>query len=229
MAKPTQTALLRYSERVDTSHRTTTARPQRSAPTLREQQKELTRRRLIEAATEVFGRDGYASSRVEDIAFASGVSRATFYLHFKAKIDIVRELMGPLRSDSVALYRELDAVGDPTWDQLSEWMTRVIDYWRRNRTQIMVLNQAIGVEPELASFLVDGAKAGADAMTNFLACCAPATRETARLRVTMFILQLERVCYLWIIRDVPFDPAATLTALTDSFDTALHPSDHAPS
>lgn len=194
-----------------------------SKPPQRERQKELTRQRLIDAATAVFVRDGYVGSRVEDIATEAGVSRATFYLHFSAKLDVVRELMGPLRTDSEALYRTLDALGNPSWHELHEWMIEAIDYWSRNRAAINVMNQAIGVEAALAGYLVDGARASAEAMTNYLAHCPPGTRETARLRIVTFILQLERVCFCWIIQGVPFDETATLTALTDSFYTALHP------
>lgn len=193
------------------------------AQTLREQQKEATHKRLLDAAVEVFVRDGYSTSRVEDIARAAGVGRATFYLHFAGKLDVVHELIGPLRARSEALYRELDTHGDPSWSQLHEWITHVIDYWRRNRAAITVVNQAVGVEAQFASYFVDAASASAQAMTSFLASRPPAEREQARLRITMFILQLERVCYFWIIRGVPFDPDATLTALTDSFHTALHP------
>jgi AcrR family transcriptional regulator len=194
-----------------------------AAPSQREWQKKLTRRRLVDAATTVFARDGYAGSRVEDIATAAGVSRATFYLHFSAKIEVVRELMAPLRADSEGLYRSLDALGDPSWHELHEWMTTVIDYWSRNRAAITVVNQAIGVEPALAGYLVDSAGASADVMTRTLARWPPEARQTVRLRIVMFILGLARVCFCWIIQEVPFDQSATLRALTDSFYTALHP------
>ena len=176
----------------------------------------------------MFERDGYVASRVEDIALAAGASRATFYLHFKAKSDIARELMGPLRDESETLYRELDTLGDPTWDELHAWVTRAMGYWRRNRAAITVVDEAVAVEPELAGYLVESAQASANAMAGYLARWSGAERETARLRVTTFILQLERVCFLWLVRDVPFDRAGTLTALTDSLYTALHPGCHHP-
>jgi AcrR family transcriptional regulator len=196
-------------------------------PSQRERQKELTRRRLVEAETAVFVRDGYSGSRIEDVATAAGVSRATFYLHFSTKLDVVRELMGPLRADSEEFYRAVDALGDPSWRELYDWMTTVIDYWSRNRAAITVVNQAIGVEPALANYLVESAGASADVMTNCLSRLPPDAREAMRLRIVMFILQLARVCFCWIIQEVPFNETAALTALTDSFYTALHPSEAA--
>jgi AcrR family transcriptional regulator len=200
-----------------------------SKPSQREWQKDLTRRRLVQAATAVFARDGYSGSRVEDIAAEAGLSRATFYLHFSAKIDVVRELMGPLRADSEGLYRALDelgALGEPSWRELYDWMSSVTDYWARNRAAITVVNQAIGVEPALAGYLVDSAGASADVMTRTLSRWPPDLRQTVRLRIVMFILALARVCFCWIIQEVPFDEVATLTGLTDSFYTALHPGKH---
>jgi hypothetical protein len=65
-------------------------------------------------------------------------------------------------------------------------------------------------------------------MAGCLARCPQSGREAARGRIFMFVLQLERACFFWIIRGVPFDPGITLTALTDSLDTALHPRRRGP-
>lgn len=48
-----------------------------------------TRERLLEAATEVFGRLGYEATRVADINAAAGVSHGLFYRHFKDKAEIL--------------------------------------------------------------------------------------------------------------------------------------------
>ena len=60
---------------------------------LRDQQREETRRRLFEAALEVFRRDGVAGCRIDDIVRAAGVSRGSFYFHFPTKDDVLFELM----------------------------------------------------------------------------------------------------------------------------------------
>ena len=60
---------------------------------LREQQREETRRRLYEAALEIFRRDGVANCRIDDIARAAGVSRGSFYFHFPTKDDVLIERM----------------------------------------------------------------------------------------------------------------------------------------
>ena len=62
-------------------------------PTLREQQKQFTRDRLLTAALAAFVENGYTPARIEDVAARAGASRATFYLHFGGKAEIVHALM----------------------------------------------------------------------------------------------------------------------------------------
>ncbi len=51
--------------------------------------KVLKRRRIVEAATELFLRQGYRKTSVEEIAEASGVAKGTVYLYFKNKTEIM--------------------------------------------------------------------------------------------------------------------------------------------
>ena len=60
---------------------------------LRDQRREQTRRRLYEAALEVFRRDEVASCRIDDIAIAAGVSRGSFYFHYPTKEHVLIEHM----------------------------------------------------------------------------------------------------------------------------------------
>ncbi|MFT3872376.1 MAG: TetR/AcrR family transcriptional regulator [Nocardioides sp.] len=50
-----------------------------------------TRKRLLEAATIVFERDGYLGTRVADIVAEAGVSHGSFYTYFDSKDDVFRE------------------------------------------------------------------------------------------------------------------------------------------
>jgi AcrR family transcriptional regulator len=51
-----------------------------------------TRRRLIEAGTELFARRGLYGATSAEIARQAGVAAGTFYLHFKDKRDLFREI-----------------------------------------------------------------------------------------------------------------------------------------
>lgn len=48
-----------------------------------------TRARLLEAAAEVFATQGYAGTRVSDIATAAGVSNSALYAHFDSKAELL--------------------------------------------------------------------------------------------------------------------------------------------
>ncbi len=54
---------------------------------------EVTRRRLIEAAAEIFSEKGYSKARITDITKRVGLTHAAFYAYFKDKDDLVRSMV----------------------------------------------------------------------------------------------------------------------------------------
>jgi AcrR family transcriptional regulator len=50
------------------------------------------RARLVEAAREVFERDGFLNARISDIAAAAGMAQGSFYHYFDSKEQIFREV-----------------------------------------------------------------------------------------------------------------------------------------
>ncbi len=54
---------------------------------------EQTRRRLLEAAEEVFGEMGFRRASISEIVRRAGVAQGTFYLYFDSKEDIFRALV----------------------------------------------------------------------------------------------------------------------------------------
>jgi AcrR family transcriptional regulator len=52
-----------------------------------------TRRRLIEAAMEVWARRGYEACAVEEVARQAGVSKGAVYFHFRSKEDLLLEVV----------------------------------------------------------------------------------------------------------------------------------------
>lgn len=75
----------------------------------REQQREETRRRVYEAALEIFRRDGVAACRIDDIVRQAGVSRGSFYFHFPTKEDVLIDLMRDTERRITAALDELPA------------------------------------------------------------------------------------------------------------------------
>jgi AcrR family transcriptional regulator len=57
---------------------------------------EATRRRVLDAAEQVFGEKGYYGASVTEITRAAGVAQGTFYLYFRGKKEIFLDLVDVL-------------------------------------------------------------------------------------------------------------------------------------
>ena len=60
------------------------------------------REAILKAATEVFARNGYFSSKVSDIAKAAGVADGTVYLYFKSKEEILHSIFDRTMEEGIA-------------------------------------------------------------------------------------------------------------------------------
>jgi AcrR family transcriptional regulator len=59
----------------------------------REQSKEQTSERLLNAARDIFSTKGFIEASVEDIAATAGYSRGAFYSNFEGRTDLLLELL----------------------------------------------------------------------------------------------------------------------------------------
>lgn len=71
------------------------------------------RKTILKAAFEAFSAYGFRRTAMEDIARASGMSRAALYLHYRNKDDIFRSLAQFYYDDAVAQVRAVLAQGLP--------------------------------------------------------------------------------------------------------------------
>ncbi len=56
-------------------------------------QKEKTRRKILQVARRIFARSGFEGASVDAIVRASGLSKGALYWHFPGKLDLYREIM----------------------------------------------------------------------------------------------------------------------------------------
>jgi len=72
------------------------------------------REAILRAATRVFARNGYFSSKVADIARAADVADGTVYLYFKSKEEILHSIFDQNMAEAVAACRQLtEKLRDP--------------------------------------------------------------------------------------------------------------------
>ncbi len=102
-------------------------RPMKRKRLTREQSKDQTRQRLLDAALAIFMKKGFVATSVEDIAGAAGYTRGAFYSNFRSKPEVFLEL---LRRDHESMQTDLNSFfeGDLTREEMEE---RVLTYYSR--------------------------------------------------------------------------------------------------
>jgi Transcriptional regulator len=75
----------------------------------RDESRDLTRQRLLDAAAVIIAKKGLAAASVEDIAERAGYTRGAFYSNFDSKIDLFIEL---LKRDHDDISRQLQQILD---------------------------------------------------------------------------------------------------------------------
>jgi AcrR family transcriptional regulator len=188
---------------------------------LRDEQKRLTRRRLIEGALAAFERKGYAATTIDDIVAEANASRATFYLHFKSKADVVLVMTERLGRRWRELYLELTSTGRLSRDQLRAWLDAMVDNYEDNRTGLDALSQAIAVEPEVAEVNLANNRESLEVMADSIVRWQGGDREDARIRAALLLAQMDRFFHLWVIRGIPFDRERAIDTLTDQWLSVL--------
>jgi AcrR family transcriptional regulator len=121
---------------------------------MRAAQREFTRTRLTEAAIEVFAEKGYARTTVDDIAERAGSTRATFYLHFKTKSDLLSELINRGERHFHQIYQGLSPIAQrPTLAGVRMWLSMAMTEWKVVAPVSRPVHEAASIEPEVNDIL----------------------------------------------------------------------------
>jgi AcrR family transcriptional regulator len=92
----------------------------------REQSRDQTRQRLLDAAQAIFTQKGFAAASVEDIAAAAGYTRGAFYSNFDSKSELFLEL---LKHDHSAMMVRLASLFDDGRTSRADMEARVLQYY----------------------------------------------------------------------------------------------------
>lgn len=106
-----------------------------------------TRGRLVEAAKKVFSQRGYYNAQISHIIDEAGVARGTFYLYFKSKEDILKELLREVVEELKCRIRVIDLGRDPI-EQVVENVARVVEFALEERELTRIVLQR-NCDPEL--------------------------------------------------------------------------------
>jgi AcrR family transcriptional regulator len=103
-----------------------------------------TRRRLLDAAADVFDRTGYHAARVDDVVAAAHSSHGTFYLYFTSKEDLFDQLVGEVAAELRTVIDELAPVTNSPRGRaaLRAWLARVSEVYARHGRVIRAWTEA---------------------------------------------------------------------------------------
>ncbi|MEU2159939.1 TetR/AcrR family transcriptional regulator [Streptomyces chengbuensis] len=104
----------------------------------------------ILAVIEELLRDGvtYTELSVEQIAQAAGISRSTFYLYFRDKVDVLLRLSGSLKSESHAIASAWRPCGPGGGlDGLARTYELIMRHYREHATLLSAINEVAAYDP----------------------------------------------------------------------------------
>lgn len=90
----------------------------------------------------------YTELSVEQIAHAAGISRSTFYLYFRDKVDVLLRLSGSLKTESHAIaasWRPADPDGG--LDGLARTYELILRHYREHAALLSAINEVAAYDP----------------------------------------------------------------------------------
>jgi len=125
VARPTRTPETR-------TRKMSTARTRTTKPT-RDEKKALTRRRLLDAAAEVFAHRGFAATSLDEVAEVAGFSKGAVYSNFAGKEDLFLSVLDEhVTRQMLDIRGEID-VTRTAGEQVMEAGQRFMDLFQRER------------------------------------------------------------------------------------------------
>jgi AcrR family transcriptional regulator len=199
---------------------------------MRAAQREFTRTRIIEAAIEVFAEKGYARTTVDDIAERAGSTRATFYLHFKAKSDVLSELIGRGERHYHKIYQDLSPIAQqPTLTGVRMWLSVAMAEWKAIADLSRPVLEAASIEPEVGDILAARNDGQITELADALRDGAPALTAPAAEVYASILLAPLTYYFQQFVRGRPFNERRVLDALASSWmaimaDISPAPAEH---
>lgn len=117
-----------------------------------EEIRKSSRQKILDAALEVFAKQGYYSSTVDAIAKTAGISKGLLYNYFKSKEDVLQELMVGMMEALMCEYMPLKPNEKFTRDDIIQFINVGIDlvlekphYWK--------LYFSVALQPDVMSIV----------------------------------------------------------------------------
>jgi AcrR family transcriptional regulator len=190
--------------------------------TLRDAQKQLTRSRLLSGAKAAFASKGYAATTIDDVARAAGVTRATFYLHFDNKGELLGELAADVARQTAEINGRLAKVvarGDRA--TIAAWLNDAFDFWEAIRSTAIAQEEAAAIEPRFRQARSESFDQGVAAVMRGLKSAGRSDPDGRRARGVLMYSQLQNVFHRWMHVGWEADRGEMLQVMTNMWLAAL--------
>lgn len=185
-------------------------------PSIREEQKQRTRDRLLDAAFEVFSEVGFRAATIDEIMKRAGANRATFYLHFSDKMDIAAGL-GRRSSTAVAeRFRVLDKLVAPTRADIRKWLEDDLAQRITDKVMSQITHEASTSDPRFGQEYLDYfIRIAERVMVNFVSRWPEEQRPLARMKIVCLFTMLHRMEFHMVCQELDFGSYDPLDAIVD--------------
>ena len=113
----------------------------------REERKALQRGRILEAAREIFFRDGFVAANLDEVALSASVAKGTLYRYFESKGDLYVALLAENGRVFEERMREVAAAKGTAAGRIRQLGRFYFGHWTRNPTYFQIFwaleNQAV--------------------------------------------------------------------------------------
>ena len=151
----------------------------------------------MEVAQQLFAAQGYPETTVDDIARAAGASRATFYLHFKSKAELMGSAIDAMVPMAVETYHVLDEQladdGPQLPGRLRGWLAEWLERWTDGAQASHATLQATMLEPEVEMHYLRLSEALVDSLVGYFGRVPAAERAAARERALVLEIMTQRI------------------------------------
>lgn len=185
--------------------------------------RETRQSQILDAARSVFAQQGFAETRMDDIALACGLSKGTLYLYYKSKDDLIAGLLELTFSDLLAQLRALFEADGTTTARLQTLVAQMVDYMRQDMSALNIAYEFYGVagrRPEVRRFLqvyfAEYRSTLAAIFEQGIERGEFASFDTDKAAIT-FVALLEGFSLLWFTDPASVVIAQTLPAAVDTF------------
>jgi AcrR family transcriptional regulator len=192
---------------------------------VREEQRLMTRRRIVQAARRVFEERGYGQASIGDITKAAKVNRATFYLHFANKAAVFNDVYAEVREHQTGRYWAMldEGLTAGTEEALRDVLDRALAWWEEQAALLPAIHEAMASDLEVAARWKDQLDELAGELRGYLGQFPEEERDARRLRVQLMVMQLDQLCFRAIVQKVfVIERDVLLDIVCDLWLDALH-------